>query len=185
MGSAVNIMCVRACEICLKRRSHQHTQFPFSKFQLQSTQVIFHTSFISKAACTCKGISISACYTRSLETITWQQKAIRHQFLMLLWCAASLLCCTQKNSHEGLWLSEIYWCGNLTKFSRAFSTFISPAACRCQSRLPACAASTHVGIQSNLHLPQLGYSRRFHSVVSPIPFFFKALFSAVSSTYYF
>ena len=78
-----------------------------------------------------------------------------------------------KNSHEGMWVSEVYWCWMSNDISHAVKFDLS-TVCRCGSR------RLHVlhplGTQSNLHLPSwaiLGgfISARLLFLLKPVAFF--------------
>lgn len=95
----------------------------------------------------------------------------------------SFMSCVYKEFTWRVSVKEIRWCWKSNEISHSPQVWSVYTVRRCRSRPAACAASTHAGIQSNLHLPSWAVLRGF--ILLCLLFLFQALFSAVSSTYYF
>lgn len=95
--------------------------------------------------------NISASYTSPTRTV--RAKAIRHHISdTAVMCFQSFTLCIWRTHMKGCGWVKYIDVENLMKFPMPFKFDPSPA-CRCRSKLAACAASTRACIQSNLHLP--------------------------------
>lgn len=85
--------------------------FSSSGFILHSDKLCYMHDLNQWAPCEGAIPDISTCYTSQTRIVTRRQQQSHITFSVLLWCAASQLCCVYiKNLHEGVWVSEIYRC---------------------------------------------------------------------------